>query len=228
MDTSRIEPYFIKENQFVGLGFPDQGYVFWKVNSIEDINYEGYTGSPGTIAASTKTDSARLPLSSEGIDNLLEVKECDHLYQVFMGWSPGVVKRWEAYPYETLRKSLDVKMATVGGDFGDVTGFESPKTAPSPQTELWIPTGIDVGFAWENPDTVSVDVEISMLIRRISVRILRDADLIEKILRGNQPCKLKSLGGISGTLNYNTRARLDIGTLFLDATRDEIEAAVAA
>ena len=227
MDISRIEPHFIRENQYVGLGFPNQGYVFWKVRSIENINYEGYTESPGTIAADTKADSARLPIASDSIDNLLEVKECHHLYQVFMGWSPGVVKRWESYPVETLRKSLDVKLVTVGGDFGDITGFESPKTAPSPQTELWIPTAIDVGFAWENPSNVSVDVEISMMIRRIEVRVLRDADLIEKILKGNQPCKLKSLGGIEGSLNYNTRSRLDVGTLFLDATRDEIEAAVA-
>ena len=227
MDISRIKPSFIKENQYVGLNFPNQGYVFWKIEAIEEIPYEGYTESPGTIAAGIRKDSARLPISADSIDNLLEVKECHHLYQVFMGWSPGVVKRWEAYPSETLRKSLDVKMVTVGGDFGDITGFESPKTAPSPQTELWIPTAIDVGFAWENPSNVSVDVEISMMIRRIEVRVLRDADLIEKILKGNQPCKLKSLGGIEGSLNYNTRSRLDVGTLFLDATRDEIEAAVA-
>ncbi len=227
MDISRIEPHFIKENQYVGLNFPNQGYVFWKIEAIEEIPYQGYTESPGTIAANTKKDSARLPMSSDSIDNLLEVKECDHLYQVFMGWSPGVIKRWEAYPYESLRRSLDVKMVTVGGDFGDITGFESPKTKPSPMTELWIPTGIDVGFAWENPSTVSCDVEIDMLIRRIDVRVLRDADLIEKILKGNQPCKLKSLGGIEGTFNYKTRTRLDIGTIFLDATRNEIEAAIA-
>ena len=197
------------------------------MRSIENINYEGYTESPGTIAADTKADSARLPIASDSIDNLLEVKECNHLYQVFMGWSPGVVKRWEAYPVEILRKSLDVKLVTVGGEFGDITGFESPKTAPSPQTELWIPTAIDVGFAWENPSNVSVDVEISMMIRRIEVRVLRDADLIEKILKGNQPCKLKSLGGIAGSMDYSAKRLLDVNYVQLGATRGEIEAALA-
>ncbi|RKY40762.1 MAG: hypothetical protein DRP85_07985 [Candidatus Makaraimicrobium thalassicum] len=227
MDITRIEPRFIKENQLVGLGFPDQGYVFWKVHSIENIFYENYTESPGTLAAGEFDDPARLPMDAYSIDNLLRVESCDHLYQVFMGWSPGVIRRWTAYPFENTRGNLDVKAVYTKSPFGYIDGYESPSTAASPQSELWIPKDIDVGFAWYNPTNVSEDVMINMLIRRISVRIIRDADLVEKILKGTQPCRLVTLGGISGSIEYRSRQMLDVGMVSLDATRDEIEAALS-
>ena len=227
MDISRIEPKFIKENQLVGLGFPNQGYVFWKVQGIENIPYEDYTESPGSVAADTYVDAARLPMSEFSIDNLLRVEDCDHLYQVFMGWQPGGIRRYLAYPFENVRGNLDVKAVYTKAPFGYLTGFESPSKKPSPLTDLWIPKDIDVGFAWWNPLSTTETVQIDMLVRRCAVSVLRDADLVERILKGTQPCRFVSLGGIAGSMDYNARNKLDVGYITLDATRDEIEAALA-
>jgi len=227
MDISRIEPHFIKENQLVGLGFPDQGYIFFRIIGTEDVMYDNYTESPGAIAADTYEDSARLPIDEFSIDNLLRVEDCDHLYQVFMGWQPGAVRRYLAYPYESLRGSLDVKRVYTKSPFGYIEGFESPPNQPSPKTEMWIPKDIDVGFAWWNPLPASETVQIDMLIRRLDASVIRDADLVEKILKGSQPCKLKSLGGLSGSMDYGAKRLLDVNYVQLGATRGEIEAAIA-
>lgn len=227
MDISRIEPHFIKENQLVGLGFPDQGYIFFRINGIEEVVYDNYTESPGAVAADTYADAARLPIDEFSIDNLLRVENCDHLYQVFMGWQPGVIRRYLAYPYESLRGSLDVKRVYTKSPFGYIEGFESPSNQPSPKTELWIPKDVDVGFAWWNPAPVSETVQIDMLIRRLDVSVLRDVDLVDRILKGSQPCKLVSLGGIAGTMDYGAKRLLDVNYVTLGATRGEIEAAIA-
>ncbi len=227
MDISRIEPHFIKENQLVGLGFPDQGYVFFRINGIEEVVYDNYTESPGAIAADTYEDAARLPISAFSIDNLLRVEYCDHLYQVFMGWQPGGIRRYLAYPYESLRGSIDVKRVYTKSPFGYIEGFESPSNQPSPKTELWIPKDVDVGFAWWNPLAVSETVQTDILIRRLKVDVVFDADLVERILKGTQPCKLKSIGGISGTMDYDSRRLLDVGYVKLGATRGEIDAALS-
>lgn len=227
MDISRIEPHFIKENQLVGVGFPDQGYIFFRINGIEEIMYDNYTESPGTMVANAYSDSSRLPVSADSLDNLLRVENCDHLYQVFMGWQPGGIRRYLAYPYESLRGSLDVKRIYTKAPFGYIEGFESPPNQPSPKTELWIPKDIDVGFAWWNPLSSTETVQIDMLIRRLNVSVIRDADLVDRILKGSQPCKLVSLGGISGTMDYNARRLIDVDYIKLGATRVEIEAALA-
>jgi len=227
MDISRIEPHFIKENQLVGLGFPDQGYVFFRINGIEEVVYDNYTESPGAVAADTYEDASRLPISEFSIDNLLRVEYCDHLYQVFMGWQPGGIRRYLAYPYESLRGSIDVKRVYTKSPFGYIEGFESPPNQPSPKTELWIPKDIDVGFAWWNPLSASETVQIDILIRRLDVSVLRDSDLVDRILKGTQPCKLVSLGGIAGTMDYDAKRLLDVDYVKLGATRGAIEAAIA-
>ncbi len=227
MDTSRIEPHFIKENQLVGVGFPDQGYVFFRITGIEDVVYDNYTESPGSIAANTYVDSARLPIDEFSIDNLLRVEYCDHLYQVFMGWQPGIIRRYLAYPYESLRGSIDVKRVYTKSPFGYIEGFESPSKQPSPKTELWIPKDIDVGFAWWNPTSTEVDVQTDMLIRRLDVDVIFDADLVERILKGTQPCKLTSIGGIAGSMDYDSRRLLDVGYVRLGANRGEIDVALS-
>jgi hypothetical protein len=56
--------------------------------------------------------------------------------------------------------------------------------------------------------------------------VIRDADLVERILKGTQPCKLKSLGGIAGSLDYNATNKLDVEFINLGSTRSEIEAAL--
>ncbi len=226
MDTSRIENRFLKENQLLGLGFPTQGFIFLRCVGVENIFYE-YDESPSSIAADTQEDSSRLGIAAYKIDNLLRVEKCEHVYQVFMGWKPGAIRQYLYYPYDTARRNLDVKAIYNKSPFGYLDGFESPYDSPSPETEIFIPKDIDVGWAWWNPLGASVDVEEHILIRRLEVDIIRDADLIEKILKGQQPCRLVTLGGLGSSFDYKARDVLDVDFVKLGATRSQIDAAVA-
>jgi hypothetical protein len=40
MDLSRIEPRFIKENHYLGMGFPKQCYLFFMVTGVEPMYFE--------------------------------------------------------------------------------------------------------------------------------------------------------------------------------------------
>lgn len=226
MDTSRIESKFLKENQLLGLGFPAQGFVFFKCTGLEEIIYE-YTESPAAVAANTQEDSSRLSIDAYKIDNLLRVEKCEHIYQVFMGWKPGVIRQYLYYPFDQARRNLDVKAIWNKGPFGYIDGYESPYNYPSPMTEMFIPKDIDVGFAWWNPSTVAETVEEQIFIRRLEVEILRDADLIENILKGKQPCRITTLGGIGGSFDYKARDILDVDFVRLTASRADIESAVS-
>lgn len=225
MDVSRIENRFVKENHLVGLGFPTQGYLFMRVTGVESIHY--MYDEFGTIAADTQADAARLDRAADSIDNVLRVTDCDHIYQVFMGWQPGCVRQYLYYPYETGRRNMDVRRILSKGDFGFIQGFDSPWDCPSPDTEIFIPKDVDVGFAWYNESEETVTLRISLLIRRLSIDILRDADLIEKILAGKQPCRLVTLGGVGDSFGFKARETLDVDFIELGTTRAKIEEAVA-
>ena len=226
MDVSNIEHLFIKENQLLGLGFTTQGFVFMRVTGVETVAYE-YNESPGAIAAATQEDAARLPMAQYNIDNMLRVENCDHVYQTFMGWKPGAIRRYTYYPYETARGNLDVKRIYTKSPFGYTDGFQSPYDSPSPVSEMFIPKGVEVAFAWWNPLNTAATVEEHLLIRRLSVSIVRDVDLIDRILKGQQPCRLTTLGGIDSSFDYNARKFLDVDQIPLGSTRAEIEEAVA-
>lgn len=226
MDTSRIENKFLRENQLLGLGFPTQGYIFARCTAVETISYE-YNESPGAVAANTQEDSSRLGIAAYKIDNLLRVEKCEHVYQVFMGWKPSAVRQYLYYPYDTARRNLDVKAIYNKSPFGYIDGFESPYDTPSPETEIFIPKDIDVGFAWWNPLSVSVDVEEHILIRRLEVDIIRDGDLIEKILKGQQPCRLTTLGGLGSSFDYKARDILDVDFVKLGSSRAAIDSAIS-
>lgn len=226
MDHSKIEGKFIKENQLLGLGFPKQGYIFYRITGIEDVEYK-YDESPGSIAADTQEDSARLPMSAYSIDNLLEVEDCDHIFQVFMGWRPGAVRQYLYYPFDTARRNLDVKTIYTKSPFGYITGFDSPYDSPSPKTEIFIPKALDVGFAWWNPLSSAETVEQNILIRKLETDIIRDVDLIDLILKGKQPCRLTTVGGVGSSMEYRAKNILDVDFVQLGNDREKIAAAVS-
>lgn len=225
MDIHRIEPRFIKENQLLGLGFPSQGYVFYRVQGVETIYYN--YDEVGSIAADTQEDAARFGIAADSIDNLLRVTSCDHVYQVFMGWKPGAIRQYLYYPYETARRNLDVRRIKTKGAFGYIDGFESPFACPSPDTELFIPYNLDVGFAWYNPLEQAESLIINLCIRRLNCSVLHDADLIGRIQTGSQPCRLTTLGGISDSFDYKARSSLDVDFVKLDDTKETVQKAVA-
>jgi len=227
MDYSKIEPRFVKENHLLGLGFPGQGYVFFRVNSIEPVVYQ--YDELDEIAADSESTTARLSKSSGGdsIDNVLRVMWCDHVYQVFMGWQPGCMRQYLYYPYETARRNLDERRIYSKAPFGFIEGYNTPYDCPSSDTEMFIPYKIDVGFTWYNTSRAAVTPRLQLLVRRLGVDILRDADLVTNILSGKQPCRLVTLGGVGDSYEYPARNYLDVDLVKLGAARAVVEAALA-
>ncbi len=231
--VKRIESRFVKENHLLGLGFPGQGYLFFRCTGVEPIRYKytevSSTAGDGVMTADEFVDSARLSSDqiASSVDNVLRITDCLHMYQTFIGWRPGAVRQYLYLPYDTPRRNLDVRSIYSKSPFGYIDGFESPFDCPSPDTELFIPKNLDVGFAWHNPTDATITLELNLLIRRLSVDLIRDVDLISRIISGAQPCRLVTVGGVGSQFSYQSVDIYDIEFVNLGSTREEIQKAVA-
>jgi hypothetical protein len=58
------------------------------------------------------------------------------------------------------------------------------------------------------------------------VDYIRDTDLIDRILKGTQPCRITTLGGIGDSFDYNAKKVLDVDFVKLGASREDIDKAV--
>jgi len=238
MDISRIEHLFLKENYLLALNFPgvqEGGILPLRILAREMLQYkyqavtetsEGARATTGTVAADTQEEVTRLTLSTYNIDNILRVTDCNHVYQVFMGIKPSAIRQYLYYPFEKSRRNLDVKSTFTKSPFGYIDGFESPYNYPSEQTELWIPKGIDVGFAWHNPLSTAEQIDINLFVVRYLIKVLRDADTVEGILKGKVPARVTTLGGLE-SITYDSRNVFNADLIQFDATREQIEAALA-
>ena len=238
MDISRIEHLFLKENYLLALNFPgvDEGGILplrilaremvqYKYQAVTETN-EGARTTTGTIAADTQEDSSRLTLSTFNLDNVLRVNNCNNVYQVFMGIKPSAIRQYLYYPFEKSRRNLDVKSIFTKSPYGYIDGFESPYNYPSEQTEMWIPKDIDVGFAWHNPLSTAEQIDINLFIVRYLIKVVRDADTVESILKGKTPARVATLGGID-SFTYDARNIFNADLIPFDSSRDQIESALA-
>lgn len=193
-----IQDKIIKEDTILQLAFPNLGLVHLRAITLEEIPYvydELDTIQPGDTSDSTPQ---RLGVSSYNIDNAIEVTEDLHLYQMFYGISPGMMRVRVGYPAETMKGGLDVRGNQINGKFGYVDGFRSPLEEPQPISELIIPPDFDVGFVFHNPDTIPVKPVIYWHIISMNISVIRDAELIYNIMAGNMPAgkvMKKSMGG---------------------------------
>lgn len=242
MDISRIEHLFLKENYLLALNFPgvqEGGILPLRILAREMIQYkyqavtetgEGARTAGGTatsvIAADTQEDPASLTLSESNLDNVLRVTDCNHVYQVFMGIKPSAIRQYLYYPTEKSRRNLDVKSIFNKSPYGYIDGFESPYNMPSEQTEIWIPKNIDVGFAWHNPLSSAEQIDINLFIIRYLIKVIRDADTTESILKGKLPIRIATLGGLD-SFTYDSRNIYNADLIPFDASREQIEAALA-
>ncbi len=238
MDISRIEHLFLKENYLLALNFPgvDEGgilplrvlardFIMYKYQAVS-ITSEGARATTGTVASDTQVDSARLTLSSFNLDNVLKVTDCNHVYQLFMGIKPSAIRQYLYYPFEKSRRGLDVKSVFSKSPYGYVDGFESPYNFPSEQTEVWIPKDVDVGFAWHNPLNSAEQIDLNLFIIRYLIKVVRDADTVEGILKGRTPARVATLGGID-SFTYDARNVFNADLISFDADKSTIEEAIA-
>ncbi len=237
MDISRIEHLFLKENYLLALNFPgvqEGGILPLRVLAKETIQYkyqavsitnEGDRSTTGTVAADTQVDPSRLTLSTFNLDNILKITDCNHVYQVFMGIKPSAIRQYLYYPLEKSRRNLDIKSIFTKSPYGYVDGFESPYDSPSPQTEVWIPKGVDVGFSWHNPLNSAAQIDLNLFIVRYLVKVIRDSDTVKGIVAGKTPARVATLGGID-SFTYDARSIFNAGLIPFDSTPEQIDAAI--
>jgi hypothetical protein len=224
LDLSRIEQYFLKENYFVGLNFPNQGVVFAKITSVETIPY--IYNEIGDIDANEYKESSRVAIAEFNINNLFSVDNCEQLYQVFYGIRPSPIRAYLYYPWEQPVRDLIVKTMYSKAPFGFVDGYTSPFYSPSPATEIWIPVAVEIGFAWYNPTEKKLRTLIHFIIRRHEIELERDPELVEKMLKAQVPVRLVSLSGVKA-FDFDIKARFDVEPVKFGFTREEIERALA-
>ena len=204
IDTSRIKPSMIGENSILQLIFPEQGFVHLRVFNKEEFPFM-YTALTTIQPGSTDVTSAqRLGITQFNINDAIAITYDLHMYQIYYGISPGILRVRTGYPLETLTKSLDVRQNQITGDFGYIDGFTSPLTSPDARSEFLVPPNFDVGFVFENVDTVPIKPLLYWHINSLRVAPLTNADLIYNIMAGKYDnirdgkyVTRKTMGGIS-------------------------------
>ena len=96
------------------------------------------------------------------------------LYQIFYGVSPSHAWVYRAYPANQFRGGL-VLPITIGGQYGYITGRESPRDAPQAVTETWTARDLTPAFIGYHPYGVpaSLTVRMTFLIWRYDVEMIQ-------------------------------------------------------
>lgn len=204
INLEHIRPHIIKENSILQLIFPEQGFVHLRVFNKEELPYM-YTALTTVQAGNTDVSSAqRLGIAQFNINNAIQITYDLHMYQIFYGISPGIMRVRVGYPLETLTMGIDVRQNQITGDFGFVDGLTSPVSKPSPRSEFLVPPNFDVGFVFENVDTIPIKPLLYWHIIDLRVGVIRDADLVYNVMAGKldnlregKYISRKTMGGIS-------------------------------
>ena len=225
-----IDDLTLKENFLVCLNFPDKGVVPFRVLAREQLKFDpyviGYTGTSNVFTADVWKDASKLGHPSDtSVDNILEVDTALQLYQVFYGITPSVVRAYMNYPSGKPRRNLNIKEVSSKADFGYIDGYMSPYDDPQSVSEFWVPKDLDVSFAWYNPASVSNIITTKWIINLYAVGIIKDVDLVEKILKRRVECRIVTLGGVDA-FSYPVDNVWHVTPIPLTATKEEIAEAL--
>jgi len=234
----RLDKVIVRENHNVGLGFKD-GYVFFRATHRElfpllydlfaEISDFAGAGAVEMTAAQYIT-AKELKSDTLAATNIFKIDEKDHLYQLFFGVSPSVLRVFPAYPRETEINQLDVGLhIQTYNIFGFIDGFETPLNKPSPRSQLFVPYGPLIGFAFYNYAPYTIKPMMRFIVNRLKVEVITDVDLIMKILQRRVECTFATIGGIEnpwGTSKANYQDWWNVQPVSLLATREEVAQAV--
>lgn len=235
--TERLDKDIVKRNYNVALGFR-QGYIFFRVMHRElfPLLYDPFAeitnfAGAGTIdlAANTYITSKELPSTTLSSTNIFKVDKQNHMYQLFFGIAPSVCRIFPAYPRETEINQLDEGLhIPTYPIYGFIDGFESPLNKPSPRSEIFVPYGPLVGFAFYNYAPYNIKPLLRFIVNRMQVEVITDPDLIQRIINRRVECRFATVGGLDniwGAGQY--RKWWDVDPIDLLATKAEIVQAVA-
>ena len=219
-DMSRIRDLFLEENYLLGLGFP-QGFLFFRIKRKEFFVY-AYDELDSMTAAEYSTE-AQLGIAGRNITNAFRIPtDPNHIYQIFRGMSPSQYKTYLGVPYTTPQHNLDVAARLASSDFGYLSGWESPLNYPAPESEVWIPYRLDIGFAQLNPINDVIYPKMKFYIMRYDAQLLRDAELVSKILDRRAACRLATVGGLVD-FDYHYREYFMVDPIQLGDTKGMIQ-----
>lgn len=226
MTTKTIDELQLLENYLLALNFPAKGVIPMRVVSKEQIVWDPYvveySSSTTPFPADGWKDSAKLRHPTDtSIDNIIEVDNAAHIYQLFYGIKQQGARAYMSYPTGKTRRNLDAKTISARCDFGFVDGAMSPYDNPQPCSEVWIPKGIDVGFAWHNNSPVEEIVTTKWIMNIYAVELIEDINLIEKILGRKTECRIATMGG-NDSFAYDTTAIWNMLPIPLNSTKEEI------
>ena len=124
------------------------------------------------------------------------------MYQIFYGISPDICRIFLSYPRETAINQLDEGLhSSAYPIFGFIDGFESPFSLPSPRSGFFLPQGPLVAFAFYNPAPYSIKPMLRFAINRLQVEVIKNPDLISKIIERRVECTLAPIGGIGNPVS---------------------------
>lgn len=225
-----IDDLTLKENFLVALMFPDKGIVPFRVLAREQFKFDPYVIEYSAAVTPFELDGWKDPSklghpTDTSVDNILEVDEAKHLYQVFYGIRPSDARAYMNYPSGKPRRNLDIKEVSARADFGYVDGNMSPYDDPQSVSEFWGPKDLDVSFGWYNPSSVSQIIITKWIINLYAVEVIKDVDLVEKILKRRVECRIATLGGVE-SFSYSPENVWKVSPIPLTATKEEIEIAL--
>lgn len=234
----RLDKTIVKENYNVGLGFKE-GYIFFRVERRElfPLLYDPFTeitnfAGVGTVDMSPLQYIAakELPSTTLATTDIFKVDDPNHIYQLFYGISPSVCRIFLAYPRETEINQLDEGLhSSAYPIFGYIDGFESPLNRPGPRSQVFVPMGPLLGFAFYNYAPYNIKPLLRFIVNRLAVDTIRDVDLIDRILKRKVECTFAPVGGIASPWGTSTEIYMKqwkVTPVSLLATKTEIAAAV--
>jgi hypothetical protein len=229
-EHQNIEDLRLKENWLVALNFPGMGIVPFRVLGIEQNQFSPYVVEYATgnevFPADGWKDAAKIPHPADrSIDNIFEVKQADILYQLFYGIKGVENRAYLQYPSGKPRRNLSVKAMYMKADYGYVDGRMSPYNDPKPCSEIWVPRNIDIAFSWYNTAPIPDEIITKWIINMYKVEVLRDVDIVDKIINRKLECRIVTLGGIE-SFSYDPSVIWGVNPVRLTDTKAEIAKAL--
>jgi len=224
-----IEDRFLLENYLLGLVFPGNGFVFFRIDNVADYEYlyDRILTEAGLteLTGDQWIDPIRM-LDSSG-NNILEVEEDLHLYQIFYGIDPSALKTYKCIPKTTLPVAPDVTTVTTKSWFSYIDGFKSPLDKPHVSTETWLPYGSDLiafAFHWSRQDPGLYPL-MRFTGKMYNVTVIKDVDLIQQLIKPGAKVALRTVGFLD-PFRYDPTKPWGVKFIPFGADRAAIEKAV--
>jgi len=234
--TVHYTDLLLRENMRLMLVFPGRGFIPFRIDRSEMYRYEydrllAEAQEEDLVPSATELrENAYLNpfvLQNASADDILEIEEEDHLYQVFWSPSPSALRVYKQGPVSIFRGAVDVEAMVPRALYGYYDGYLSPWGNPSIQTEIWMPHGKnEIAFGFWNPLTYTMwNPLLEFRGVQYTIKVITSVSLIRGMILGREPARKATVGGLA-EIDYNTKKPYDIDPIPLDANTTEIHKAL--